>query len=100
MKAPDIIYLHQTIDAKSGIEVGIEWHRGKVVDIDRVYFSEEKVREVLRYKLTKFQMDKVSIEGEGTNGKKIEMNGMVTFNLGNIDKVIDSILEELKGGKE
>ena len=45
MKAPKIIYLHQIIDAKSGIEVGVEWMRSKVSESDTAYFSEEAVKE-------------------------------------------------------
>lgn len=47
MKAPKIIYLHQIIDAKSGIEVGVEWQRSKVAESDTAYFSEEAVKDLL-----------------------------------------------------
>lgn len=47
MKAPDIIYLHPTVDAKSGIEVGMEWHRSKIADSDTTYYSERAVRTAL-----------------------------------------------------
>ena len=47
MKVPKIIYLHQIIDAQSGIEVGVEWMRSKVAESDTAYFSEEAVKEAV-----------------------------------------------------
>lgn len=47
MKASDIIYLHPTVDAKSGIEVGVEWLRSKIAESDTAYFSEEAVKDAV-----------------------------------------------------
>lgn len=75
MKAPDIIYLHQTIDAKSGIAVGMEWTRSKIAESDTAYFSEEAVKEAV-----------------------IDMLNYA--NTDNYAEAITYLVKRLKGGKE
>ena len=75
MKAPKIIYLHQIIDAQSGIEVGVEWMRSKVAESDTAYFSEEAVKEAVI--------------------------GMMNYaNTENYYELITYLVKRMKGGKE
>ena len=75
MKAPKIIYLHQIIDAQSGIEVGVEWMRSKVAESDTAYFSEEAVKEAV-----------------------IDMLNYA--NTDNYDEAMAYLVKRMKGGKE
>lgn len=65
MEAPDIIYLHRTIDAKSGIEVGMEWLRSKITEVDTAYFSEGKVTDLLTTVLHSDRAEEILKEMKG-----------------------------------